>query len=144
MTGQDDQSTLKMFVYATNKNQILVRLTNMEDNFDINDAQKQMARTYTVDMRQLAQTLYERSNALEANSANVSNLKFSIEETTLTGVTNYKKRMIQNTEWQTSEPLKQAFNSWHTLQQSMTEDPVDEIKVDANNIPSAYKVHLEA
>lgn len=43
-----------MYVYATNKNQVLVRLSNMEDNFDINDAEKQMTRNYTVDMRQLA------------------------------------------------------------------------------------------
>lgn len=56
-------------------------------------------------MRQLAKTFYERANGVNTNGTNAPDVKFTIEETTLTGVTNYKKRMIQNTEWQTQEPL---------------------------------------
>lgn len=51
ITGQEDQSTLKFLVYATNKSEILVRMTNMEDNFDVNNNDKQKTRTYTVDLK---------------------------------------------------------------------------------------------
>jgi hypothetical protein len=94
-------------------------------------------------MKQLAQTLYERANGINSNLKNATDIKVTIEETTLTGVTNFKKRMIQNTEWQTKEPLKKAFDSWQTLQQQMTEDSNDQIKVDSQNSPTIYKVHLE-
>jgi len=59
LTGSDDQSTLKFLVYAINKSQILVRLTNMEDKFDQVDSKKQLSKEYTVDLRMLAETLYD-------------------------------------------------------------------------------------
>ena len=92
MTGHDDQSTLKFLVYALNENELLLRISNMEDKFDINDSNKQMTRNYTVDLKQFAQKLFETANGLDIHSKNSDDIKFVIEETTLTGVTNRNKR----------------------------------------------------
>lgn len=99
MTGHDDQSTLKFLVYALDKNQLLLRISNMEDMFDINDSNKQMTRNYTVDLKQFAQKLFETANGLDVHNKNSDDIKFVIEETTLTGVTNRNKRSSQDTDW---------------------------------------------
>ena len=92
MTGYDDQATLKFLVYALNENQVLLRISNMEDKFDINDSEKQMTRNYTIDVKQFAQKLFETANSNDIHSNKTDDIKFVIEETTLTGVTNHKKR----------------------------------------------------
>lgn len=48
----------------------------------------------------LAETLYDKANNIDQfNNKNGTDAKYTIEETTLTGVSNYKKRMIASTEW---------------------------------------------
>ena len=99
MTGHDDQSTLKFLVYALKENELLLRISNMEDKFDINDSNKQMTRNYTVDLKQFAQKLFETANGLDIHNNNPDDIKFVIEETTLTGVTNRNKRSSEDTDW---------------------------------------------
>lgn len=61
----------------------------------------------------------------------------------MTGITNYKRRMIQDTEWQTREPITSAMKTWQSLQQSMVIDAQDEVQEDKNGFSQIYKAHLE-
>lgn len=88
-------------------------MTNMEDRFDETKPDKQMTKNYTIDLKEYATLLYKQANMADSKSV-TPNIK--IEETTLTGVTNYKKRMIEDTEWQTKEPITQAIKTWQVLQ----------------------------
>ena len=115
ITGQDSQSTLKQFVYALNSNQVLLRLTNMEDRFDESHDGKSVAKNYTVDLKQYATLLYRQANDQDLFGNSSATPKITIEETTLTGITNYKKRMSEDTQWQTREPITAAFKSQQSL-----------------------------
>lgn len=98
ITGQESQSTLKAFMYALDKNQVLVRMTNMEDKFDEVDA-SHPTKTYKIDLLQYAGLLYKQANGQDVLSNSGAAPNITIEETTLTGITNYKKRMAEDTRW---------------------------------------------
>ena len=83
---------MKLLLYAFKKDQVLLRVSNLEDaGFDTNP------QSYNLDLKAYARDLFAEANP----GLNSPNLKFDIEETTLTGVTNYKTRMNEHTKWQT-------------------------------------------
>ena len=80
-------------MYAEKKNQVLLRVQNMEDSFDKDP------ETYKFDVNFFAENLF-----LEANPGfDYSQIKVDIEEMTLSGVTNYEKRMSEDFSWTTNE-----------------------------------------
>lgn len=144
ITGQESHETLKYLIYALDKNKILVRLTNMEDRFDDAQGGRQKTKNYTVDVKELASLLYKKANNKDLFSESTSgpNPSISIEETTLTGITNYKKRMSEDTQWQTREPILINSNSSQSMEQTQaaSEDTIEE---DSNGMAMTYKAHLE-
>lgn len=69
---------------------MLLRVSNLEDaGFDTHP------KSYTLDLKAYAKDLFAEANP----GQNFPQLKFDIEETTLTGVTNYKRRMNDHTKW---------------------------------------------
>ena len=102
---------VKTLVYATAQNEIMLRLSNLQDSFDQN------AENCSVDLHSYAHQLYQEANP------NIKQPKFKIEETTLTGQSAYNYRSHEQTKWVTNEPKS------HSLAQ-MKKRPVDDISED--------------
>jgi hypothetical protein len=85
---------LKLLLYAFNKNQVLLRISNLEDAYD------PKPQSHTLDLKSYARELFEEANP---DLKKAKDVRYDIEETTLTGVTNYQKRMDEHTKWQTND-----------------------------------------
>lgn len=106
----------------------------MEDKFDGS------TKNYTVDLKEYATLLYKQANGQDMLANNVTLPNIMIEETTLTGITNYKKRMSEDTQWQTKEPITSAIKSSQSLLESI---PLDKVEQDKNGFAKSYVAHLE-
>ena len=73
---------VKTLVYATAQNEIMLRLSNLQDNFDKN------AENCFIDLHSYAQQIYQEANPNTKQPIP----KFKIEEMTLTGQTAYSQK----------------------------------------------------
>ena len=85
---------MKLLLYAFKKNQVLLRISNLEDVYD------PKPQSHTLDLKSYARELFEEANP---DLKKAKDVRYDIEETTLTGVTNYQKRMDEHTKWQTND-----------------------------------------
>jgi len=75
-----ESETLKLLLFAFKKDQVLLRISNLEDaGFDPNP------KSYNLDLKAYAQELFAEAN----QGKEYPKMTFEIEETALNGVTNY-------------------------------------------------------
>jgi len=91
--------TLKTLIYAIKKDEILLRINNMEDTFD------KKADTHSIDLAAFARDLFIEANPSITNQTLLASVGIAIEEMTLSGASNYQQKMRDSTMWKSNEEL---------------------------------------
>ena len=122
--------TLKTLIYAIKKDEILLRINNMEDIFD------KKADSHSIDLTAFARDLFIEANPSITNQTLLASVEIAIEQMTLSGAANYEKRMRANTAWKSNEALP-------SLAQSAPTPPAQPDKASEDKALGKYEVRLE-
>lgn len=124
--------TIKTLVYGVNPNEILVRISNLEDRFD-----NRQARTYNFDLNAFGREFFFEANRhlTSKNSSLLHGLKLEITEMNLAGAVNltyFQKNDTKLVSWKTpaqedpSPPIRKAKDIIRNITLPQMPNPVNE------------------
>lgn len=124
--------TIKTLVYGVNPNEILVRVSNLEDRFD-----RRQARTYNFDLNAFGREFYFEANRhlSSKNASIIHGMKLEITEMNLAGSVNmtyFTKNDTKLINWKTSSqedpspPIKKGKDLIKNITLPQLSSPVNE------------------
>lgn len=99
----DFDGELKIHLLPQGKNDILIRLTNLYDLFDMNDRTEE--HSFTFDLKSYAMNLYKASNHMATTSSNddmINSVSVKITERSLSNNQNYDDMVAAKFAWPTA------------------------------------------